>query len=50
MRDGIETRRVAAQLGEAMEDLIDAAFVNVEGGDGHDGGAEESGEGEVERC
>ena len=39
----------AAELNEAVEDLVDGAAVDVEGGDGHEVGSEKSGHGEVKR-
>ena len=46
---GAEARgRLAADLDEAVDDLVDAAFVDVEGGDGHEGGADQGCHGEVE--
>lgn len=37
---GANPRGLAADLDEALDDLVDAAFVDVEGGDSHERGAD----------
>lgn len=41
--------RFAAEFDEAVEDVVDGAAVDEEGGEGHEGGAEQRGHGEVQR-